>query len=112
MYSIFVTLDVKPDDLERFTLASFDDARGSARDEPGCFRFDILKDESVATRFYLYEVYRDEDAFAAHKKAPHFKRWWEAVEGLLDGAPQIVRMQTLFPSDDGWEKQKPSLLNW
>ena len=103
MYSIFVTLNVKLDHLEQFTSASIDDARGSVRDEPGCFRFDILKDQTIPTRFYLYEVYRDEDAFGVHKTTPHFKRWWAAVEDLLEGSPDVVRMTTVFPSDSGWK---------
>ncbi len=75
MYSIFVTIDVKPEHVEEFTQASFGDARGSVRDEPGCFRFDINQDQEIPSRFYLYEVYRDEEAFQAHLEAPHFKEW-------------------------------------
>ena len=55
MYSIFVTIDVKPEHVEEFTQASFGDARGSVRDEPGCFRFDINQDQEIPGRFYLYE---------------------------------------------------------
>ena len=111
MYSIFVTINIKPENVEAFKEASLGDSQGSVRDEPGCFRFDILRDESVATRFYLYEVYRDVEAFEAHMETPHFKRWWETVERMLDDSSS-VKMQTVFPSDVGWEKQKPGLLAW
>ena len=43
MHSIFVTIRIKPGFAAQFTEASFGDAQGSVRDEPGCFRFDILK---------------------------------------------------------------------
>ena len=42
MISIFVTIQVKAGFREQFAEASLGDAQGSVRDEPGCFRFDIL----------------------------------------------------------------------
>ena len=42
MLSVFVTIQVKPGFRDRFVEAVLDDARGSVRDEPGCFRFDVL----------------------------------------------------------------------
>ena len=112
MYAIFVTLDIKPDHVEDFIEASFGDAQGSVRDEPGCFRFDLLRDPEKATRFYLYEVYRDKAAFEAHLETPHFGKWKARVESMFDGEMQRIDMATVFPSDPGWEKQKPGLLDW
>lgn len=109
MHSIFVTVNVHSEHLAAFTEASFGDARGSVRDEPGCFRFDIHRDKDLATRFYLYEVYEDEAAFAAHLETPHFKKWIETVKPMLDGELEKVEMTTVFPSDDGWRRQKPGL---
>ena len=112
MHSIFVTIRIKPGFAEQFTEASFGDGQGSVRDEPGCFRFDILKNKSDPDLFHLYEVYADEAALEAHRNAPHYKKWRETVQDWLDGEPQRVAMTTVFPSDDGWRKQKPDLLNW
>ena len=112
MLSIFVTIQVKPGFREQFTEASLGDARGSVRDEPGCFRFDILQDGSDPDRFHLYEVYADDAAREAHRGAPHYKKWRETVQDWFDGEPQRVEMATVFPSDDGWRAQKPALLNW
>ncbi len=112
MYSIFVTIDVKPEHVEEFTQASFGDARGSVRDEPGCFRFDINRDREIPGRFYLYEVYRDEEAFQAHLEAPHFKEWIGIVKPMFARDLESVSMNTVFPSDSGWEQQKAGLVNW
>ncbi len=111
-YSIFATINIKPEQVEEFTQVSFGDAQGSVRDEPGCFRFDINQDVEVCTRFYLYEVYRDEEAFQAHLEAPHFKEWIAVAKPMFDGDVEVVKMKTVFPSDDGWEAQKPGLVNW
>ena len=56
MFCIFVTVKIKPGFAEQFKEASLGDAQGSVRDEPNCFRFDMLQSESDANTFYLYEV--------------------------------------------------------
>ena len=112
MFAIFVTVNIKPGHVEQFTEASLGDARGSVRDEPGCFRFDILKDPENQNRFYLYEVYRDREAFEVHLKSIHFKKWLSAVEGMVDGEFERVEMEPVFPSSEGWERQKSGLLSW
>ena len=85
MYSIFVTINVKSEHIEEFKEASLGDAQGATRDEPGCFRFDMHQDAEIPSRFYLHEVYRDEDAFQAHIKAPHFLRWIDTVKLVFRG---------------------------
>ena len=112
MFSIFVTINVKPEHVAAFTEASLGDAQGSVRDEPGCYRFDINQDPEVSSRFYLYEVYRDETAFEAHLEAPHFKEWIDIAKPMFDGELESVKMKTVFPSDGGWENQKAGLVNW
>jgi len=112
MNAIFVTIRIKPGFRERFIEASYGDAQGSVRDEPGCFRFDILQDNTDPNTFHLYEIYADDAANEAHRKTPHYLKWRANVADWFDGTPQIVRMTTLFPSDDGWRKQKPHLLKW
>lgn len=112
MYSIFVTINVKPEHIEAFKKASLGDSKGSVRDEPGCFRFDIHQDKGISSRFYLHEVYRDKDAFNAHLETPHFLLWKKTVASFFDGEPSKFDMQTVFPSNEGWEKQKLALLNF
>ena len=46
MHAIFVTINIKPGFREQFKEASLGDSQGSVRDEPGCFRFDILEDKT------------------------------------------------------------------
>ena len=112
MISIFVTIQVKPGFREQFIEASFGDAQGSVRDEPGCLRFDILQDDADLNRFHLYEVYEDQKAIDAHRNAPHYKKWRSTVQDWFEGDAQRVAMTTVFPSDDGWRTQKPHLVNW
>ena len=112
MISIFVTIQVKDGYAEQFTEASFGDSQGSVRDETGCYRFDILKNAEDPNKFHLYEVYENDAALEAHRKAPHYKKWISTVEPWLDGDRERIMMTTVFPSDQGWKDQKPCLLNW
>ena len=112
MISIFVTIRIKEGFSDQFTEASFGDSQGSVRDEPACFRFDILKNSEESNLFHLYEVYEDEAALDAHRNAPHYKKWRSTVEDWFDGDISRVMMNTVFPSDEGWRQQKPSLLDW
>ncbi|MQG57344.1 MAG: antibiotic biosynthesis monooxygenase [SAR202 cluster bacterium] len=112
MISIFVTIRIKDGFADQFREASFGDAHGATREEPGCFRFDILQNAEDSNLFHLYEVYADEAAIDAHREAPHYKAWRSTVEPWFEGNIERVAMTTIFPSEDGWRNQKPHLLNW
>jgi (4S)-4-hydroxy-5-phosphonooxypentane-2,3-dione isomerase len=88
MYTLFVTLDVHPDKLDDFVAAITTNAAASLLDEPGCLAFDVHQDIETPTRFHLYEIYVDEDAFRiAHRGAPHYARWQDAAEMcVVDGS--------------------------
>jgi len=84
MYTLFVTLDIHPDKLDGFVDAITLNAAASLRDEPGCLAFDVHQDVSTPTRFYLYEIYTDEDAFrVAHRAAPHYAEWQQAAKQFV-----------------------------
>jgi len=112
MISIFVTIKVKPGYADQFREASLGDSQGSVRDEPGCFRFDILQNTNDPNTFHLYEVYADDAALESHRNAPHYKKWRSIVADWFDGDVQRVEMKTIFPSDEGWRKQKSHLIDW
>ncbi len=112
MYCIFVTIQIKPGYADQFKEASLGDGQGSVRDEANCFRFDIHQSLDDPNRFHLYEVYADRAAHLAHREAPHYTKWRGTVQEWFDGEPQRVEMDTVFPSDDGWKKQKPNLTSW
>ncbi len=44
-----------------------------ARGEPGVRCFVIHRSRTEAAKFFFYEVFEDEAAFAAHQQTPHFK---------------------------------------
>lgn len=91
MHVTLVEINVKDDKVEQFIEVFRANHLGSIR-EPGNLRFDVLRDETIPTRFYIYEAYADENAVAAHKKTPHYLKCVEELEGLMTGP----RKKTVF----------------
>ena len=112
MISIFVTVKVKPGYIEKFIEAVLDDARGSVRDEQNCYRFDVLQDREDPIKLYFYEGYRDDAALNIHRQAVHFIKWRNTVKDWIDGEPTRIQSTTIFPTNQGWEQQKPTLTYW
>ena len=80
---LVVSAKVKPEQRGRFLEAIEATAVRSVRDEPGCLRFDVDVDNDDPHHYLFYEVYRDQDAFAAHRDSEHFARWRHAAEVCL-----------------------------
>ncbi|MFP5208705.1 MAG: putative quinol monooxygenase, partial [Acidobacteriota bacterium] len=65
MLIVHVHVHVKPELVEDFRQATIENACASVQ-EPGIARFDVAQEQDDATRFVLIEVYRTQDAVAAH----------------------------------------------
>ena len=64
-----------------FTAGDADTAESLLRElrdasvkEPGVIQFEVARSSDEPSTFALWEVYRDEDAVAAHRATEHFKR--------------------------------------
>jgi quinol monooxygenase YgiN len=101
MLIVVVNIKVKPGDVEAFKAATIANVEAS-RTEPGIARFDFLQQSDDATRFVLVEAYRNKDAPAAHKETAHYKKWREAVEGMMAEPRQSLKFANLSPSDSGY----------
>ena len=99
MLALLVSVKVKPEMRTKFLEAIEDDAVCSARDEPGCLRFDVLQDQADPNHFFFYEVYRDDQALEAHRAAPHYARWRQVATDVLAEPTQATRCATVFPRE-------------
>jgi (4S)-4-hydroxy-5-phosphonooxypentane-2,3-dione isomerase len=106
MLAMWVKVRIKAEQRERFLKAIEVDALGSERDEPGCLRFNVLRDQQDPNVYYFFEVYRDEAALEAHRAAPHYAVWRAAAD-TLDGPAQATRCDPVFPAAvEYWEKRR------
>ncbi|MFN4172836.1 MAG: putative quinol monooxygenase [Pseudorhodobacter sp.] len=88
MFAVTVRFRIKPGKMSDFLTHMRKNAGGALRTEPGCRRFDICTDPDRPDEAFLYELYDDADAFAAHKQTPHF-----AAIGAV--APEFVESRDL-----------------
>jgi autoinducer 2-degrading protein len=99
MYVVCVTLWVKPGREQEFKRASELNHRGT-RKEPGNLRFDVLESLDDPSRFFLYEVYRSAEDFAAHQRTAHYLAWKETVADWMAQPRQGLKHRSLWPSDE------------
>lgn len=89
MIALIVRLEVHPEHLDQFLAAIEENAARSFHDEPGCRYFDVTQDTTRPTHFMFYELYDDEAAIEAHRKAPHFAKWREAADVCVIKGSQV-----------------------
>jgi len=105
MLAIFATVLIKPGYRDKYIEAVKDNAVGATKNEPGCYRFDVLRDDSDPDRVYLYEVWQDEAALAAHGSSPHYKRLKEIAGDWYARPVDVLRLSTVFPADEAWAQK-------
>ena len=105
MHIIIVPIQVKAGFKERFVEEIIADAKGSVTNEPGCLRFDVVQDNNDPNRVWLYEVYRDEEAFEAHTQTPHFIRWRDTTKDWIEetSITPVIGGANIWPSDEDWK---------
>jgi autoinducer 2-degrading protein len=97
-----ITVHVKPGSEDAFEELTRENHLGSL-EESGVLRFDVLKDQDTPGTYYLYEVYRNVDATAAHKETPHYHAWKDGVADLLAGERTSVTCTPVAPLEEsGW----------
>ena len=74
-FTIIVDVQAAVDRVEEFIQLIEHDAKASLEQEPGCLRFDVLRDPKDDTKFTFYEVYVSAEAFAHHQTTEHFAMW-------------------------------------
>ena len=95
--AVVVSVQIKPDRIDDFLKVIEEDAIGSReRENGGCLRFDVLRDQSDPTKFIFYEVYKDDEAAARHRETPHFKLWtdFKASGGVV--SQSAVKADAIF----------------
>ena len=98
---VHVDVAVIPDQIEGFLAATEENAHAS-RHEAGIVRFDVLSDRTDPAHLVLVEVYRDEDAAAAHKETSHYQRWRDIVAPMMARPREATRYVNKSPEDSDW----------
>lgn len=90
MITTLVYVWVKESHVGEFIAASRNN-RENTRKEEGNIRFDLLQDTNHPTKFIFYEVFRDEQAVADHKKTNHYLQWRDQVAAWMEQPREGIR---------------------
>jgi (4S)-4-hydroxy-5-phosphonooxypentane-2,3-dione isomerase len=102
MLVVHVHARVRADRVADFLAATQINAKASLG-EPGVLRFDVIQDQADPAHVVLVEVYRDDEASAAHKLTPHYAAWRDAVAGMMAEPRASTKFTAVFPAGgDGW----------
>ncbi len=101
MLIVHVHIHVKPQAVDAFRTATFENASQSVK-EAGIARFDFLQQADDPTRFLLVEVYRNADAPARHKETAHYAKWRDTVADMMAEPRTSVKFSNLFPGESEW----------
>jgi autoinducer 2-degrading protein len=72
MLAVTVRFQVAPAQAEAFFKRVLQQAKDTLEREEACTQFDVCRSLGNPAEVFLYEIYDDEAAFAAHLKTPHF----------------------------------------
>ena len=99
MKSLVVKIYVKEEYIEKFKEISFYNSKNS-RKEPGNLRFDVLQSGEEPNLFFLYEVYKSDEAIAYHRSAAHYLKWRDTVADMMEKPREAVQGFPLCPSEE------------
>jgi (4S)-4-hydroxy-5-phosphonooxypentane-2,3-dione isomerase len=82
VYVNAVDLVVIPSEMPKFVEAIKENAAASVT-EPGCREFNVLVVNNRPNHVFLFEVYDNEAALAAHRETDHFKKFFATTGNMI-----------------------------
>ncbi len=83
MFAVTVFFEIEEPHIGNFLPLMVANAKASLTEEPGCRQFDVCTDTDRPQQVFLYELYDDEEAFAAHLQTPHFKSFDAMTSSMI-----------------------------
>lgn len=101
MKALVVKIHVKEDCIEQFKEITFYNSENS-RKEQGCLRFDVIQAEEPSNLFFLYEIYKSDEAIEYHRNSEHYFKWRDAVKDMMlpEKPREAVKGTALCPSEE------------
>lgn len=96
LFVVVVDFVVRPEHAEAFARLMIENADASRTLEQGCIQFDVCQPADDPTRFYLYELYTDAEAFRIHLESAHFKSFDAAATPWV-ASKQVRTMARVAP---------------
>lgn len=101
MYIVHVHVKVKPESIQDFSNASFENASNSIL-EPGVIRFDVIQEIENPEQFVLVEVYKTVEDAGKHKETAHYLKWRDRVAEMMAQPRVGIKYSNIFPTENEW----------
>ncbi len=88
---LIVTVKIDPGCVEQLKPAMLENAAQSRLEET-CYGFDVNVSQDDPNTFLFYEVYKDADALAAHRKKSHFLNYWSLLQELGEKVERTAQL--------------------
>ncbi|WP_230941564.1 putative quinol monooxygenase [Burkholderia cepacia] len=76
-------LEVDPDHLAEFKAVLMQSVSTSVRVEPGVYTLYAVALKDHPNRFLVFEMYKDEATYEAHRETAHFRKFFEATQTMV-----------------------------
>lgn len=76
-------LTIAPEHLEAYVQAVRKEMEISVNVEPGVLAIYCVAEKTDPARLRFFEIYADEQAYAAHIASPHFREYFEATKNMI-----------------------------
>lgn len=63
-----------------------DMVQGVHENEPGCLVYAVSRGQVNAREFYVFEIYRDQGSYEAHRKTEHMRAFQRAMDEYMDNS--------------------------
>ena len=83
MFVITVDFEIENEYLDQFRSRVLQQAKDSLNNEEKCFTFDVSFDEKNTNKVFLYEIYKDKNAFDYHLKSDHYLNFDKDVKNWV-----------------------------
>ena len=96
MIAIIAKLTVHAGKEDDFKAAGAEMVAAVKANEAGrTLAYTLAQNSANPAEFYFLEMYADADALAAHSKSPHMAAFGGKLPGVVNGRPEITRLETV-----------------
>ncbi|GAX60127.1 autoinducer-2 modifying protein LsrG [Candidatus Scalindua japonica] len=100
MFGIMFRVKSKPDKYQELVEFLKRDGKYCSDKESGSLRFEFYPDPNDKYVLYVYEAYRDENAFKEHQKNDPYQHWDKVIR------PGLEEFCVIFKCDAVWSQSE------
>ena len=82
-FALVVELKIEPGSANTFLPLILENRNASLKNEEGCHKFIVMKNNEKEDTFHFYEEYDDEEAFKKHQNSEHFQKYFASAKDLM-----------------------------